>query len=113
MTKNDIKEGILISGKKEGEREKKSGGVNQKRNRREEDKVREGKLGTEEEEERTKNDGMIIELTGMDHENPKGLVRMEEKGKLNKTEQLIKEMILLKDITSIVQLQEEVEKYEE
>lgn len=75
--------------------------------------MREGKLGTEEEEEWAKNDGMIIELPVMDHENPKVLVRKEEEGKLNKTEQLIKERIPLKDITSMVQLLEEVEKYEE
>lgn len=75
--------------------------------------MREGKLGTEEEEEGTKNDGMIIELPAMDHKNPKVLVRKEEEGKLNKIEQLIKERIPLKDITYMVQLQEKVEKYEE
>lgn len=47
---------------------------------------------------------MIIELPTMDNENPKGLVRKEEEGKLNKTEQLIKERIPLKDITYMVQL---------
>lgn len=46
--------------------------------KREEDKVREGKLGTKEEEKGAKNDGMIIELPAMDNEKPKGLVRKEE-----------------------------------
>lgn len=40
--------------------------------------MREGKLGTKEEEKGAKNDGMIIELPAMDNENPKGLVRKEE-----------------------------------
>lgn len=79
---------------------------NQKRNRGVvvEDKVREEKLGTKQKEKGAKNDGMIIELSAMNNENPKELVRKEEEGKLNKTEHLIKERIPLKDITSIVQL---------